>query len=139
MIRPTEKIHKIQLSKEELTLFITLYAKALNYRSKRSILHDEAAYDLVNIIDYDFEKLKNPDNGQILAVRAKQYDEWVREFIEANPNAIVLYLGCGLDTRVTRVKPPLGVSWFDIDKPEVIKLREKFFNNKEGYRMMGLR
>ncbi len=133
----TNKIHKIDLTKEELTLLMTLYAKALDYRSKHSILNDKAADDLVSSIDYDFNKLKNLGNGNILAVRAKQYDEWVKEILETNPDAVVLHLGSGLDTRVARLNPPQSVSWFDIDYPNVIKLREKFYSNQEGYSMIG--
>ena len=127
---------KIELKKEELTLLITLYVKALDYRSKNSILNDKTADDLVNSIDYDFEKLKKSGIG-IIAVRAKQYDEWLLEFLTSNPDAVVVQLGCGLDTRITRINPPQSASWFDIDYPSVINLREKFFSNQLGYTMIG--
>jgi len=131
------KTHKIDLTKEELTLLITLYAKALDYRSENSILNDKTADDLVNSIEYDFEKLKKNGIGNYIAVRAKQYDEWIQEFLEVNPDAVIVQLGCGLDTRITRINPPLSVSWFDIDYPSVIRLRENFFSNQSGYTMIG--
>ena len=119
------KTQKIALKEEELTLLITLYAKALDYRSKNSVLNDKAADDLVRSIDYDFEKLDTV-SGNYIAVRAKQYDEWIQEFLEVNPDAVIVHLGCGLDTRITRINPPQSASWFDIDYPAVIDLREKF-------------
>jgi O-methyltransferase involved in polyketide biosynthesis len=131
------KTHKIDLTKEELTLLITLYAKALDYRSENSILNDKTADDLVNSIEYDFEKLKKNGIGNYIAVRAKQYDEWIQEFLEVNPDAVIVQLGCGLDTRITRINPPLSVSWFDIDYPSVIRLRGNFFSNQSGYTMIG--
>ena len=132
----TDKIHKIDLTKTQETLLITLYAKALDYRSNRSILHDRAADELVSSIDVDFEAFKGFGND-VIVVRAKQFDKWLKEFIKANPNAVVLNIGCGLDTRVTRINPSPKTSWFDVDYPEVIKLREGFYLNKDGYKMIG--
>ncbi len=47
-----------------------------------------------------------------------------------------MHLGCGLDTRISRLNPPLTVSWFDVDYLQVIELRKKFFVEKEGYKMI---
>lgn len=38
-----------------------------------------------------------------MAMRSDIYDEWVRQEIRNNPNAIVLHIGCGLDSRIERV------------------------------------
>jgi O-methyltransferase involved in polyketide biosynthesis len=133
----TDKVHKIHLTKVQETLIITLYAKAIDNRSKNPILNDEKADQLVSMVDYDFGKFKSFGNNNVIVVRAKQYDEWLKEFLKINPNAVVLNLGCGLDTRVTRINPSPKVSWFDVDYPEVIKLRESFYSNRDGYRMIG--
>ena len=128
--------HKLHLTGEKETLLITLYAKALDSRSKHSILGDRKADEMVNMIDYDFESLRGFGNGNVMVVRARQLDEWVREFLRSNPDAVVLNLGCGLDTRVTRIRPPPRVSWFDMDYPEVIAERRRFYSDAEGYRML---
>ncbi len=128
---------RVQLTQVQETLFNTLYAKALDHRSKHPILNDEKADQLVNLIDYDLKKLKSFGNDNVIVVRAKQYDEWLKEFLKENPDAVVLNLGCGLDTRITRIDPPVGVRWFDIDYPEVIKLRERFYSNSDSYTMIG--
>jgi O-methyltransferase involved in polyketide biosynthesis len=52
-------------------------------------------------------------------------DAIVTQFIAQHPTAVVLDLGCGLDTRGHRLAPPAGVDWYDIDLPAVIKLREQ--------------
>ncbi len=93
--------HKARLTGEKATLLMPLYAKALDSRSKHSILHDEKADGIVKMIDYDYEKLEHFGNGNVLVVRARQLDEWVKEFLRSNPNVVVLNLGCGLDTRVS--------------------------------------
>lgn len=127
---------QIHLTKVQETLLITLYAKAIDYRSKNSILHDAKADQLVGMINYDFTKLNSWGNDNLIVVRAKQYDEWIQEFIKSNPTCVVLNLGCGLDTRVTRIDPPPTVHWFDVDFPDVIQLRKNFFDNLRGYQMI---
>lgn len=116
---------------------IPLYAKALDFRSKRSILHDARADEIVRAIDYDFEAARSPGNRVILVARARQFDEWVRAFLRQHPHAIVLNLGCGLDARVDRIARPPTVRWFDIDFPKVIELRRRFFSSDPSYRMLG--
>jgi O-methyltransferase involved in polyketide biosynthesis len=130
------KVQKISLTEEKETLLITLYAKALDYRSKKSILNDSIADKLVNKIEYDFEKVNSIANGNIIVVRARQIDEWLKEFLNINPNALVLNLGCGLDSRVSRINPSSNVSWFDVDYPDVIELRKNFYSNRDGYQMI---
>jgi O-methyltransferase involved in polyketide biosynthesis len=72
---------------EKETLLIPLYAKALDNRSKHPILHEEKADEIVKTIDYDFGKLNSFGNGNVIVVRAKQLDEWVKEFLKSNPKA----------------------------------------------------
>jgi O-methyltransferase involved in polyketide biosynthesis len=128
-------INEVQLTDEKETLFITLCAKALDYRSKHSILKDKAADDLVRKVNLDVSKYQGFGNN-IIVIRAKQFDEWINQFLAFNKNAVVVYLGCGLDTRITRINPSPGVSWFDIDYPEVISLRRNFYSDNNGYRMI---
>jgi O-methyltransferase involved in polyketide biosynthesis len=125
----------ITLKKEMETLLITLYAKAMDNCSKNPILNDVKAEELLDQIDYDFEKLKGFGN-EIMVIRAKQMDMWLNKFLEKNPNSTVLNLGCGLDTRISRIHPSSSVNWFDVDFPEVIDLRKHFFQNRPGYQMI---
>lgn len=127
--------NKKHLTEEKETLFITLYAKAQDYRSQHSILNDKAANDLIEKENIDFAKYQGFGNT-IIVIRAKQIDEWIKDFIEKNANAVVVYLGCGLDSRITRIQPPASVNWFDIDYPEVIELRKQFFAEYNGYTMI---
>ncbi|HEY2721480.1 MAG TPA: class I SAM-dependent methyltransferase [Chitinophagaceae bacterium] len=131
-----ESNNNIHLTGEKETLFITLYAKAMDNRSKRSILHDQAADDLVQKVRNNLSKYRGFGNS-VVVVRARQFDEWINEFITRYENAVVVYLGCGLDTRIVRINPPSSVDWFDIDYPEVIELRKTFYTEREGYRMIG--
>jgi O-methyltransferase involved in polyketide biosynthesis len=136
MLLPIQGTHDVLLTKEKETLLLTLYAKALDYRSKRPILGDRAADEIVRSIDYDFAKFKSFDNDNMTVMRAKQYDDWIREFIGKHPKGMILYLGCGLDTRVMRIDPPPEISWYDLDYPEVIDFRKQFIAERPGYAML---
>ena len=57
-------------------------------------------------------------------------------FLAAHPEAVVLHLGCGLDSRFLRVQPGPGVDWYDIDYPEVARLRERFYPARPGHRVV---
>jgi len=129
---PTENI---RLTEEKETLFIPLYGKAMDYRSKKSILNDGMANDIIEKIGIDLTKHKRV-GGRITAVRAKQYDEWTKDFMAKNTNAVVVHLGCGLDARITRTQPPASITWFDVDYPEVIALRQQFYSETNEYKMI---
>jgi O-methyltransferase involved in polyketide biosynthesis len=131
----SEKVH---LTKEKETLLATLYCRALDSRSKNPLLHDEKAEEVVRRIDYDFRKLKiSRDDVVSAAIRAKQLDQWTRDFLADHPDATVLHLGCGLDSRVDRIDPPKSVRWYDRDFPEVIELRRRFYPQRDGYSLIG--
>jgi O-methyltransferase involved in polyketide biosynthesis len=134
MAEPTEA-QKVDLKGAPATLLITLYAKALDYRLPHPILNDERADQIVEMIDYDFERVTGFGDSVMMAIRARQYDEWLKEFLARHGDAVVLNLGCGLDTRVSRIDPSAAVRWFDVDFPEVIDLRRKFYTDSSNYTM----
>ena len=128
---------KVNLTGAKETLLMTLYGKALESRLPDTLLGDHFADEAVRKIDYDFSRLKVDDNlGVGLAIRAKTLDVRVQDFLARNPDAIVLHLGCGLDTRIFRVDPPQGVDWFDVDYPEVIELRRRLYPSRGHYHLV---
>lgn len=125
----------------EWTNLVTLYLRAHESRSRRPILGDRAAAEAVDRIDYDFKRIHRSSlpasNQYLVALRAKQLDDWCRDFLRRQPAAVVLHLGCGLDGRAFRLAVPPSVSWFDVDQPSVIELRRRLYDDTEHYRMIG--
>ncbi|MCX6500614.1 MAG: class I SAM-dependent methyltransferase [Arthrobacter sp.] len=109
----------------EETALLTLYARALDGRSRRPILGDTRAAEVVAGIDYDFAGL-----GVVTSVvcqealRTKMLDDRVRAFTAGHPDAVVVDLGAGLDDGRCRVKPPASTDWYSIDFPAVIAVRD---------------
>ncbi|WP_214414145.1 class I SAM-dependent methyltransferase [Sphaerisporangium fuscum] len=123
------------------TLLGTLYLRAWESRLPHPILGDHYAAEAIERIDYDFAKLKRrvrPDGNQFLvALRARQLDDWSRAFLARHPDATVLQLGCGLDSRMLRLDPQGALRWFDLDIPQVIALRRRIYPERGRYRMIG--
>lgn len=127
------QLEKVTFTGAQETTLATLYGKAMESRKPESILRDEHADRALQHVDYDFSRLKiRASDHRALAVRAKAYDGWAREFIARHPECTVLHLGCGLDTRSLRLEPPAGVRWYDIDYPDVIDVRRRLFPARDG-------
>jgi O-methyltransferase involved in polyketide biosynthesis len=125
----------------EWTNLCTLYLRAYESRSPAPILGDTAAAEAVDRIEYDWARMRRAmrpgSNQYMVTMRAKQLDDWSTSFLRRYPNAVVLHLGCGMDTRAFRLHPPETVQWFDVDQLNVIALRRKLYDDRDGYRMIG--
>ncbi|MDH6678645.1 methyltransferase (TIGR00027 family) [Rhodococcus sp. LBL1] len=125
----------------EWTNLCTLYVRACESHSPAPILGDDAAAEAVNRIDYDWARMRryvrSGFSQYLVAMRAKQLDDWSVDFLSRHPDAVVVHLGCGMDTRAFRVHPPATVQWFDVDQPHVIALRRRIYNDRAGYRTIG--
>jgi O-methyltransferase involved in polyketide biosynthesis len=110
------------------TMLATLYAKALDADLLEPILGDRYAKKIVERIDYDWSRTAiTPRNSASVTTRSARFDEWVRQFLAVHARAVVLHLGCGLDTRCLRVDAGAGVDWYDVDYPDVAELRRQLF------------
>jgi len=119
---------RIELTPEQETLLIPLYAKA---QPENPLFFDPQAGEILKRVDYDFERLKVPQKTVILVCqRAKKLDALVVDFLAQNPQGVVLHLGCGLDSRFWRVGNG-AVRWYDLDMPPVIELRGRLLPTHE--------
>ncbi len=109
------------------TLFIPLYMRFKESRRPNGIMNDHLACELINRIDYDFSQFdKAPLSELGCVVRGCYFDRKVQEFILREPSPIVVNIGCGLDTRFQRITERRNATFYELDLPEVIDLREEF-------------
>jgi len=122
------------MTNESKTLYIPLYGKAI--MSKEDFIIDEMAE---RIFEIEKEAFENVDTSRKLAIymamRAMQYDKLVYNFISHDPYRIVIHLGCGLDSRKRRVGKSV-MMWYDLDFPDVIDIRKKYYKESMNYTMI---
>jgi O-methyltransferase involved in polyketide biosynthesis len=138
---------KIQFTKEKETMLMTLSGRAEQSQWEDPILRDPWAEEAMRHIDYDMSKsLKGVSSWKmfrkvgaiVIATRAATFDLLTTRYLAEHPDAVVLHLGCGMDSRVFRVEPVASVSWYDVDYPDVIDLRRQLFPEREGdYHQIG--
>ncbi len=126
------------------TLLITLYLHALESQRSDALIKDERAVELVQKISdagqYDFERIRSlhlsEENMLVIILRNREMDRCVRAFLARHPEAAVVHIGCGLDSRFERVDNG-RVEWYDLDLPEVIDLRQMLVGGeKERYHLL---
>jgi methyltransferase (TIGR00027 family) len=148
-----DKSEDLPLDVSELseTLLIPLYARAIESRSKDPIIIDRRAVEITQALNESFQhsdsklhkrlltgKLRRWSSRQLavaLSLRTRRFDRYCLNFLKRNPNGCVVELGCGLSTRFTRIGNEKA-RWYDLDLPEVIRIKERFFNETDNYRFI---
>jgi O-methyltransferase involved in polyketide biosynthesis len=118
----------IQLGQVQESLLVPLYARALDSLSKRPILNDPKAVEMVQSIDWDFRRFNQRRRVIGCTLRTAGFDEWVKDFLSRHPQGTVVEIGAGLNTRFERLDNGT-VHWFDLDLPDTVELRRKFFTD----------
>ena len=115
------------------TMLMTLYNRAVESQRTDAILRDEKAVQIARQIDYDFSTF---GEGRVShPIRAKIMDGWVQDFLARHPAGTVVNLGVGLGTRSSRLDNGTA-RWVDLDLPESIALRRRFFEETNRHPMM---
>ena len=117
------------------TLYIPLYGKAMVSR-RGIILEDKKAERIWEEGGFPLKgKAASKWLAYYMGMRSAVFDRWLRSKIAEHPNATVLHLGCGLDSRVERVGCGSG-RWYDVDFPDVIRERQRFYQETDRYQML---
>ena len=117
------------------TLYIPLYGKS--YVSQKGVfLHDEKAEEIWAAEGFMLRgKSKSKWLAYYLGIRAAVFDEWARRQMSNAQDAVVIHIGCGLGSRVLRVGT-MGHKWYDVDLPQVIGERKRYFEESNDYQML---
>jgi methyltransferase (TIGR00027 family) len=129
------------------TSFVTLYCHALESLSDDPILSDPKSVEIMN----ELNKMLSPADHTLdrilvagtldkrlvahIAIRAKKYDDYARNFLQRFPEGVVVNIGCGLDSRFLRIDNG-RVVLYDLDLPEIIAIKKTFFSETERYHLI---
>jgi O-methyltransferase involved in polyketide biosynthesis len=122
------------------TMLITLAAKTLaatdapelHYAGRRS---DEILREL----EVDPRRFGlNPSEVRAVVLRSQWFANTVRNFLGRHPDGICINLGCGLDASFDDLAESgdARFTWLDIDLPDVIAIRRRFFAETPRRRMI---
>lgn len=125
------------------TLLIPLYNRAIESQRPDAMLKDEKAVELVMQRSLHFDRIRRVRMTELLKVMrilfTREFDRYARDFLRCHPQAVVVHIGCGLDSRFERVAARNSqVEWYDLDLPDVIELRRKLMGGEgERYHLLG--
>jgi O-methyltransferase involved in polyketide biosynthesis len=117
------------------TLLIPLCIRAIESQRPDALIKDEKAVALVQQMNADFPRIlaKIDEETRVAVVLlSREFDRYARGFLARYPEAVVVHIGCGLDSRFERVDNG-QTEWYDLDLPDVIELRRKLIDG-EGAR-----
>lgn len=136
-----------QISNVSATAFITLFARATEAQSAQPVIDDPQAVALAERIrpllaasDRDLCQRLAANRQEPLVVvtvsqRARCFDRHVRAFCARHPDAVIVNLGCGLDTRFFRVDDG-QMLFYDLDLPPMIDLKRTLVDEQPRYRFL---
>jgi len=117
------------------TLYIPLYGKSYVSR-KGIILNDKKAEEIWEAEGFELKgKSKSKWLAYYMGVRSAVFDEWLTQQMAEAPKAVVIHIGCGMDSRVMRVGTG-SHKWYDVDFSEVIRERKRYYAESDNYKML---
>ena len=117
------------------TLYIPLYGKA-EVSKKGIILNDPTAEKIWQKEGFALKgKSKSKWLTYYMGMRSAVFDNWVKEKISKNTDAIVIHIGCGMDSRINRIGDNTHM-WYDLDFADVIEERKKYYEETTLYKMI---
>lgn len=142
------KIFSKKITNVSSTMLMTIYCHALESRTERPILKDPKAEEIVAAINDELKKSPSKlarklssnkvrkDLRVHIAIRAKQYDMYAKEFLAKYSDGVIVNLGCGFDTRFHRIDNG-KVVFYDLDLPEIIELKKSILPEEDRYKYLG--
>lgn len=118
--------NKVKFSEDvSETLLIPLWMRAIDPK-----LNDTESLAIIQKIDYDFDKF-SADHGSRIGVRLRTnyFKETIQSFIDDHDRAVIVLLGCGLDPQSRRITDRKNATFYAVDLPDVIAMREMLLPN----------
>lgn len=117
------------------TLYIPLYGKA--YVSNKGLfLNDKKAEEIWEAEGFELKgKSKSKWLAYYMGIRSAVFDRWVKQQITNTDNAVIIHIGCGMDSRVLRIGE-MQNKWYDVDFPQVIEERRRYYSESVNYKML---
>lgn len=139
---PPVHLSELGLGREEENLLTVWYLRVRDTLSQNPIVHDDFTTELMSKLNVDLSRSQfrlDATYVQYAASRTRQMDAWTTDFLDRHQfeDVLVLQLRCGLDNRYLRVNRGKDVRWVDVERPNVVRLRERLLPRPQGdYRLV---
>lgn len=121
---------QINLDTIQETLLIPLLGRAKEFEVGKPIVIDSKSVEIVNLLNYDFERLSNAKNSLVCScLQGMIIDNWVGNFLKLYPHGTVVEIVVGLNARFERLDN-VKMCCFELDLSDVIDLLLQFFTEK---------
>lgn len=116
----------------EDTLFVPMLGRIYASENFPHVLYDPKALELKDQLPQNLKGQNSQTQYTLMAsaVRSKNMDRYICDFLKRNPDGIIAELGCGLETAFWRNGQEGGV-WYEIDLPNVIEYRKSLLEQQE--------
>lgn len=121
--------HRLTIEPQSVqeTMLLPVWGRAEYSHLYPELLDDPRAEEIMGKIDYDFSKVEkgfDEYGGVSYLLRARNFDDAIKEYIKKYPEATIINPGAGLDTTFFRVDNG-KFAWYDLDLPDAIDFRKK--------------
>lgn len=133
-----------QLTEVSETALITLRSRAIESQKALSLLPDPMGNELYQSISEALpadlrkrilERKLSPLLTSHIALRARKYDKLCREFLQENPDGLVVSLGAGFDTRYWRLGGK-DLNYIELDLPAVVQTKKSLLGERISYPLL---
>jgi O-methyltransferase involved in polyketide biosynthesis len=122
------------------TMLIALAGKALGAIDAPELgFVDLKAHQILKELEIDPRRFGLTANEvRAIVLRSQWFARTIRKFFERNPNGLCINVGCGLDASFEQIAEAGGgrFCWIDLDLPEVIAIRRRYFAETERRRII---
>lgn len=127
------------------TAIITLKARTIESQKNNPIICDEISSlcleKIGRLLPEEIrkrllDKKMSPTLSRYIALRARKYDSYAKEFLAKYADGLVVNLGCGFDTRYWRVSDQAW-KYVEIDLPNVIEAKREILQGRMEYLTIG--
>ena len=117
------------------TLYIPLYGKSY-VSGKGLFISDKKAEEIWQQEGFALKgKAKSKWLAYYMGIRCAVFDEWLKQQAATNTDAVIIHLGCGMDSRALRVGTGSN-KWYDVDFADVINERKRYYTETDNYKMI---
>ena len=115
------------------TMLLPLWGRAKYSHLYPELLNDPQSSAIIEQIEHDFSQIERTFGeygGLAYLVRAYNFDNALKAYLAAHPQATVVNIGAGLDTTFSRVDNG-RIRWCNLDMPDSIAFRTQFIPETE--------